>query len=185
MTAAVCGRQTRSMSFPLSARRRSDPRLVYPRPNTRVSRRPAVRRLDAHRGTLALVDPAPPASTSKDRRRLWTFASGSAFGALVCVILVTWLTTSEQPRAEQFVPAARAGFPCAAPVSPAALASPTAAEPVILVSNQRSRSSAITRRRKRRKNRLSARCGSIRRHKAHVCSSIARRLASLHSSPAI
>ena len=79
-----------------------------------------MRQLEAHRGTLALVDPAHPVSTSKDRRRLWTFASGSAFGALVCVILVWWLTTSEQPRAEQFVPAPEPVSPAPAPVSPAA-----------------------------------------------------------------
>jgi len=89
------------------------PATRLPGPNKRVRVRPAARLLEAHRGTLALVDPAHAASTSKDR--LWTFASGSAFGALVCVILVWWLTTSEQPRAEPFV---RAPESVPAPVSP-------------------------------------------------------------------
>ena len=98
------------------------PATRSPGPNTRVSLRPSVRLRKAHSGTLALVDPAHGASTSKDRRGLWTFASGSAFGALVCVILVWWLTTSEQPRAEPFVPAPE-------PVSPApATASPLSSE---------------------------------------------------------
>ena len=110
------------------------PATPLPGPRKRVSLRPAVRRLEAHRGTLALVDPPLSASTSKDRRRLWSFASGSAFGALVCVILVSWLTTSEQPRAEQFVRGPKPVSPAPAPVSPAPLESPTAAEPVILVS---------------------------------------------------
>jgi hypothetical protein len=89
--------------------------------------------MDGHRGTLALVDPPPPASTSKNRRGLWSFASGSAFGALVCVILVSWLTTSEQPRAEPFVRGPQPVSPAPAPVSPAA---PAAAEPVVLVSTE-------------------------------------------------
>ena len=107
------------------------PATRLPAPHKRVSLRPAVRRMDAHRGTLALVDSAPPASTSKNRRGLWSFASGSAFGALVCVILVSWLTTSEQPRAEPIVRGPQSVSPAPAPVSPAA---PAAAEPVILVS---------------------------------------------------
>lgn len=110
------------------------PATRSPGPNKRVSLRPSGRLLEAYRGTLALVDPARAASTSKDRRGLWTFASGSALGALVCVILVWWLTTSEPPRAEQFVPAPEPVSTAPAPVSPAASESPTAAEPVILVS---------------------------------------------------
>lgn len=112
------------------------PETPLPGPRKRVSLRPAVRRLEARRGTLALVDSALSASISKDRRRLWSFASGSAFGALMCVILVSWLTTSEQPRAEPFVRGPEPVSPAPAPVSPAALESPPAAEPVILVSNE-------------------------------------------------
>src|SRR4030095_2353331 len=91
------------------------PATPLPGPRKRVSLRPAVPRLEARRGTLALVDHALSASTSKDRRRLWFFATGSAFGALVCVILVSWLTTSEQPRAEPFVRGPEPGSPAAAP----------------------------------------------------------------------
>jgi len=112
------------------------PATRSPGPNKRVSRRPSVPLREAHHGTLALVDPAHGASTSKDRRGMWTFASGSAFGALVCVILVWWLTASEQPLPVQFVPAPEPVSPVPAPVSPAALESPTAAEPVILVSSE-------------------------------------------------
>ena len=112
------------------------PPTRLPSPNKRVSVRPAVRRLEARRGTLALVEPVPPAPTSKDRRRLWSFASGSAFGALACVILVAWLTTAEQPRAEHVVRGPGPVSPAPAAVSPAALESPTAAEPVILIANE-------------------------------------------------
>ena len=102
--------KTYSSERPASIR----PATRLPGPNKRVSVRPAVRLPEARRGTLALVDPAHAASTLKDRR-LWTFASGSAFGALVCVSLFWWLTTSEQPRAEPFV---RAPESVPAPVSP-------------------------------------------------------------------
>lgn len=111
------------------------PATRLPGPNKRVSVRPAVRLLEAYRGTLALVDPAHTASTSKDRRRLWTFASGSAFGALVCVILVWWLTTSEQPRAEQFVPGPEPVSPAPAPVSPVESEMPSVAERAFTVAS--------------------------------------------------
>ena len=108
------------------------PATRLPGPNKRVSVRPAARLLEAHRGTLALVDPAH-ASTSKDRR-LWTFASGSAFGALVCVILVWWLTTSEQPRAEPFVRAPES-VPAPAPVSPVESEMPSVVERAFTVAS--------------------------------------------------
>src|SRR5688572_25940612 len=81
-----------------------NPATRLPAPYKRVSVRPAVRRQDGHRATLAVAEPVPAASTSRDRRGLWSFASGSAFGAVMCVILVSWLTTSELPLAEPFVP---------------------------------------------------------------------------------
>jgi len=69
------------------------PATPLPTPSKRPSLRPVV-----------TTPSAPP--VSKNRRGLWSFASGSAFGALVCVILVSvsWLTSSEQPRAEPFTP---------------------------------------------------------------------------------
>jgi hypothetical protein len=109
------------------------PATPIPGPNKRVSVRPAVRPLEAHRGTLALVDPAHAVFTLKDRR-LWTFASGSAFGALVCVILVWWLTTSEQPRAEPFVRAPES-VPAPAPVSPVVSEMPSVAERAFTVAS--------------------------------------------------
>jgi PEGA domain len=98
-----------------------------PAPHKRVS---AVRRQEGHRATLAVVEPVAPASTSRDRRGLLSFASGSAFGALMCVILVSWLTTSEQPRAEPFVGGPEPVSPAPAPVAsvPAPI-SPGASEP--------------------------------------------------------
>ena len=106
-----------------------------------------------------------------ESRRLWTFAFGLAFGALVCVILVWWLTTSEQPRAEQFVPGPE-------PVSVRQRRSPFVSE-MPSWPNGRSplRSARLegpesSRRRVprpiRRKDLSSARCGSTLRHKARA-----------------
>ena len=43
---------------------------------------------------------APYVSALKDRRTLWSFASGAVFGAVVCVILVSTLRTSASPPSE-------------------------------------------------------------------------------------
>jgi len=87
------------------------PATPLPTPSKRPSLRPVV-----------TTPSAPP--VSKNRRGLWSFASGSAFGALVCVILVSvsWLTSSEQPRAEPFTPRPEpvAIPPAPMPVAPAA-----------------------------------------------------------------
>jgi hypothetical protein len=75
-----------------------------PTPNKRVTQRPVARRAEPGPAKAAVVEPAQSARASKNRRGLWSFASGSAFGALVCVVLISWLTSSGQPRAEPFTP---------------------------------------------------------------------------------
>ena len=62
------------------------------------------------------------APIKRNRRGLWSFASGSAFGAIVCVILISWLSSSEQPRAEPITlrPEPVSIPPAPAPVAPAA-----------------------------------------------------------------
>ena len=139
----------------------SEPATRSPGPNKRVSLRSAVRRPEAHRGTLALVDPAQAASTSKDRRRLWTFASGSAFGALVCVILVWWLTTSEQPRAEPFVRAPES-VPAPAPVSPVVSEMPSVAERAFPVASAQADSPVVEKTRSTPDTKKGSFVGSLR-----------------------
>src|SRR5688572_30628464 len=73
---------------------------ALPEPGKAVSTRPAARRVVTPRATLVPVAPTPRASASKDRRGLWSFASGSAYGAIVCVIAVSWLTRSELSQSE-------------------------------------------------------------------------------------
>jgi hypothetical protein len=73
------------------------------------------------------------------------FASGSAFGALGCVILFSWLTTSEQPGAEQFVHASKpvSQVPATAPVSPAVPEMPSIAGRAIPVAREQPASPVI------------------------------------------
>ena len=100
------------------------PATPLPTPSKRPSLRPVVRRAEPVRGTLAIAPTTPSAPVSKNRRGLWSFVSGSAFGALVCVILVSvsWLTSYEQPRAEPFAPRPEPVSipPAPMPVAPAA-----------------------------------------------------------------
>jgi hypothetical protein len=105
------------------------PASPLPSPNTRVRPRPPVRRSEPRRANLAL-EPVPPGPDVKNRRGLWSFASGSAFGALGCVILFSWLTTSQQPRAEQFVHASEpvSQAPPPTPVSSSVSVTPPVAE---------------------------------------------------------
>ena len=95
------------------------PATPLPTPSKRVTLRPVGRRAEPGRAKPPIVETA---AVAKNRRGLWSFASGSAFGALLCVILISWLTSSEQPRAEPFTPRPEPVSipPAPVPVSPPA-----------------------------------------------------------------
>jgi PEGA domain-containing protein len=80
------------------------PATPLPTPNKPVTMRPVARPAESGRAKPAVVETAPSGRASKNRKALWSFASGSAFGALVCVVLFSWLTSSEQPQAEPLAP---------------------------------------------------------------------------------
>jgi hypothetical protein len=106
------------------------PATPLPAPNTRVSLPPVARRAEPVHAKTSVVQTASSAHVSTDRRRLLSFVSGSAFGALVCVILISWLTSFEQPSAEPFTPRPEpVPVPSApVPVSPPAPDPPSIAE---------------------------------------------------------
>lgn len=76
---------------------------------------------DTSHADVAVVEPPRPLAVFKDRRRLWTFASGTIFGALVCLILVS-LTMSALPQGEPL-----SSEPAPAPSGPASV-SPAVSE---------------------------------------------------------
>jgi hypothetical protein len=97
---------------------------------------PDARPLAARHANSVAVAPAPRGMASIDRRRLWSFATGSAFGA-VCVILASWLTTSEVPRVEPFADDPEPVSLAASQVSSGESEMPPAVERPVLVSNER------------------------------------------------
>ena len=97
---------------------------------------PERRQPETRHGAPVPAAVAPPVSALKDRRSLWSFASGTVFGATVCVILFSTLTNSAPPPSEPSAGGPPASSSTTAPVSIAAAEMPSAAEP-ILVSNLR------------------------------------------------
>jgi len=77
---------------------------------------------DTRRATLVAVAGRAPATTSEFQRAIWSFALGSVFGVLLCLIGVYWLTASELPRLE--------------PVARAVPEMPPAREPAIAVADK-------------------------------------------------
>ncbi len=151
-----------------------------------------IRRAIAHpvpRPDIGRIKPAAivsaSATGSKKRGRLGWFASGVVCGAVLCLIVVSWLTTSELPRP---APALWELWTCRQP--PNRRSSRAAS-----IGHRSSRRRAPRRRPRRRSQTLvglpshrrarraraqhsSARCRSTRRRQARVCSSIASRSAS-------
>ena len=84
--------------------------------------RPASRPPDIRRASPARVASAVRAAGSDTRGRLWSFALGSVCGALLCLIVVSWLTASELPQP--------------APTFQALSEMPPAAEPSIVVAEE-------------------------------------------------
>ena len=84
--------------------------------------RPAPPPPDTRRARPATVASAVRATESDRREKLWSFACGSVFGALLCLIVVYPLMTSEPP--------------LPAPPSDAVLEKPPAAEPSIVVADE-------------------------------------------------
>jgi PEGA domain len=94
-----------------------DTRLAPPPPDTRLAPPPPDTRL----ARPATVASAVPAIGSDKREKLWSFAFGLVCGALLCLIVVYPLMTSE---------------PGPAPASQTLLEQPPAAEPSIVVSDK-------------------------------------------------
>lgn len=87
--------------------------------------RPAPRPPDirpARRASVASAVASAVRATGEQRESLWSFAVGSVFGALLCLIVVYWLVASELPRP--------------APASRALLERPPVGEPSIVVADE-------------------------------------------------
>ena len=121
----------RSDSSTLSATRRgaqpvpdalAEFRSERPAPIEPATARPAPPPPDTRRARPATVASAVRATDSDKREKLWSFACGSVCGAVLCLIVVYPLMTSE--------------LPLPAPPSDAMLEKPPAAEPSIVVADE-------------------------------------------------
>lgn len=89
----------------------SEPRVEF------VNLLPGTDVLDTPHADVAVAEPRTALALFTDRRKLWTFASGTIFGALVCFVLVS-LTTSALPQEEPL-----SNEPASAPSAPAPISS--------------------------------------------------------------
>ena len=100
-----------------------EPAVAHPAPIERAIARPAPHPPDIRRARPAIVASAVRAIGSDKRGGLWSFAFGSLFGALLCLVIVNRVMTSE--------------FALPPPAARALLEHPPAAEPSMVVADAR------------------------------------------------